>query len=439
MSKKLIVIILCLLFLLPVTSQAAEKAEYPLKQVLILSRHNIRAPLAGRDSTLAKLTPHTWFDWQCAPGELSPRGAELELLMGQYFRQWLEQESLLTHNVSPAAEEVRFYTNSFQRTIATARYFACGLLPLSDVTIEYHQEVNAADPVFLPATPDNELYRQQVQREFDQSGIKNDLQQRGERACKLLIEALDFDKSAYARKHGPIDYTGKAITLPKNGGLGLKTPWGALIPASDALTLQYYEEENDLAAAFGHQLTSKDWEDIAALKELGINSLFYEPTAAKALAAPLLATISQELDNGQRKITFLGGHDVNLAEVLPALGVEDYTLAGSIEAKTPIGAKLVIEKRQGKDGEEYAGLSLVYATAQQLRHRTPLTLQAPPARVPLRLKGLTANADGLYHFPDLQQRIQSAVQEGQRWQNVASNLSQSDVQRHHHGKARRKG
>ena len=417
MSKKIILFLSLWLLLFPLASQAAEKNDYPLKQVLILSRHNIRAPLAGRGSTLAKLTPHTWFAWQCAPGELSPRGAELELLMGQYFRQQLEAEALLQHNTAPAAGEVRFYANSFERTIATARYFASGLLPLVDVPIEHHQQVNAADPVFLPAVPDSEQFRQQVQKEFDQSGLQNTLLQRGRRSCTLLMQTLDFDKSAYVRQHGLPDLSKKDIAPAKNGGPGLRTPWGPLVPASDALTLQYYEEENDLAAAFGHKLTSEDWKDITALKELGINSLFSLPTCAQAMAHPLLSVIGQELGNSQRKITFLCGHDVNLAEVLPALGVEDYTLPGSIEAKTPIGAKLVIEKRQGKDGEYYAGLALVYATADQLRHRTPLTTEAPPARVPLRLKGLSTNPDGLYRFPELAQRIQDAIKEGQRWQN----------------------
>lgn len=416
MHKNLFLVILfCLLTLFPGISRAAGRlTDYPLEQVLILSRHNIRAPLAGRDSTLAKLTPHTWFNWQCAPGELSPRGAELEVLMGQYFRQWLEQEALLSRNAQPASSEVRFYTNSFQRTIATGRYFASGLLPLCDVSIEHHEQLGEADPVFLPELPNSEAFRQQVRKEFQTAGLEKKLQERGLRSCKVLTNILDFDRSAYAAKYGAMPSSG-AITPLKDDGIGLTTPWSTLVPASDALTLQYYEEENDLRAAFGHKLTEKEWKDAAALKELGINSLFETPAAAKALAAPLLTVIGQELTNQQRKITFLGGHDVNLAEVLPALATEDYVLPNSIEEKTPIGAKLVIEKRQGKDGAEYAALSLVYASTQQLRHRTPLNLSNPPQRIPLRLKGLSANADGLYRFKDLQQRIQSAVQEGTHW------------------------
>lgn len=37
--------------------------------------------------------------------------------------------------------------------------------------------------------------------------------------------------------------------------------------ASDALVLQYYEEPDELKAAFGHQLTLSDWENISAVKD----------------------------------------------------------------------------------------------------------------------------------------------------------------------------
>ena len=46
-------------------SPAATTDEYTLKKVVIMSRHNIRAPLSGVDSLLGKMTPHSWFPWTC--------------------------------------------------------------------------------------------------------------------------------------------------------------------------------------------------------------------------------------------------------------------------------------------------------------------------------------------------------------------------------------
>ncbi len=52
----------------------AQAQDYRLEKVLVLSRHNIRAPLAGKDSKIYQVTPHNWFQWTAASRELSLRG-----------------------------------------------------------------------------------------------------------------------------------------------------------------------------------------------------------------------------------------------------------------------------------------------------------------------------------------------------------------------------
>ena len=89
--------------------------------------------------------------------------------------------------------------------------------------------------------------------------------------------------------------------------------------------------------------------------------------------------------------------------------VEDYTLPGVIDPRTPIGVKVVIEKWHGTDGEDYAALNLVYPDTAQIRSLTPMTLENPPRVYSLRLKGLQANADGLYLLRDVQGRFAEAV------------------------------
>lgn len=99
------------------------KDKYTLKEVVVLSRHNIRSPLSDNGSALGKLTPHEWTKWSAASSELTLRGGVLETMMGQFFRKWLVSEGLFTENYVPNADEVNFYANSMQRTIATAQYF----------------------------------------------------------------------------------------------------------------------------------------------------------------------------------------------------------------------------------------------------------------------------------------------------------------------------
>ena len=120
MMKKTLAAICFSLLTATTAAQAAPAAPatdtahnaYQLKEMVVLSRHNIRSPLSGNGSALAKITPHKWFSWTSAPSELSQRGGELETMMGQYFRKRLEKEQLIPENYQPKEGEVRFYANS---------------------------------------------------------------------------------------------------------------------------------------------------------------------------------------------------------------------------------------------------------------------------------------------------------------------------------------
>ena len=179
--------------------------------------------------------------------------------------------------------------------------------------------------------------------------------------------------------------------------------------AADALVLQYYEEPDEQKAAFGHHLSRRDWKQISAIKDYYGDVLFTVPLVAVNVANYLLRQLLWELQTDRVTFTFLCGHDSNIGSVLAALGVKDYDLPDAIEAKTPIGCKLVIEKWLGADGKEYAALNMVYQTVDQLRQMPLLSLDNPPAIFSLSLEGLTANADGLYLFSDLEQRFKERI------------------------------
>ena len=51
----------------------AFKEKYILKEAVILSRHNIRAPLSTKGSLLEKVTTHPWFEWTAGASELTTR------------------------------------------------------------------------------------------------------------------------------------------------------------------------------------------------------------------------------------------------------------------------------------------------------------------------------------------------------------------------------
>ena len=391
------------------------RERYTLKQVVVLSRHNIRSPLSGKHSTLQRITPHEWYHWSSAPSELSLRGGAMETMMGQYFRKWLVSEGLMQENEIPAEGTMRFYTNSKQRTIATAQYFSSGMLPVANVRIEHHCEVGKMDPVFNPQiTDDNEDFKALAQQQIAAMGGGKGMTGIGEKMAdnyKLLERVLDMEQSRACLEGDTCHFrTDDAhVYLIKNREPGMGGAMRLACQAADALVLQYYEEPDGVKAAFGHKLSQEDWESISEIKDWYGDVLFTAPVVACQVANPLLRTMLEELQCEGRKFTFLCGHDSNIGSVLAALDAEDYSLPQTIEKKTPIGCKLVIEKWEDAEGQVFAALSLVYQSTEQLRNMTLLDLENPPVKFPIHLKGLTANNDGLYPYEALMKRFVETI------------------------------
>lgn len=112
---------------------------YQLEQVLIMSRHNLRAPLANNGSVLEQSTPKQWPEWDVPGGQLTTKGGVLEVYMGHYMREWLAEQGMVKAGECPPADTVYAYANSLQRTVATAQFFITGAFPGCDVPV-HHQE-----------------------------------------------------------------------------------------------------------------------------------------------------------------------------------------------------------------------------------------------------------------------------------------------------------
>ncbi len=396
-------------------SESLSREGYELEQVLVLSRHNIRSPLSAKGSVLDTITPHEWFDWSSNPGELSIRGGVLETEMGQYFRKWMEDEKLFPENYHPDEKEVRIYANSKQRTIATAEYFVSGLLPTANTPIETHVEYDTMDPVFHPrltfVCPEYNADAEAEVLEMYSDDISS-----LEDNYSLLADVLDMNRSE-ATADGSVSgfRTDDTELILENGEEpAMKGSLKTGCTASDALVLQYYEEPDPVKAAFGHELTYEQWQEISEIKDVYGDVLFTSPLIAYNVAHPLLQEIESELTEEGRVFSFLCGHDSNIGSVLAALGAEDYVLPGAIEKKTPIGCKIVFCRLRAPDGSRYIGTDLVYQTTEQLRGLPLLDLKTKPAIIPLAFSGITPNQDGVYAEEDFLGLLQDSIAEYDR-------------------------
>ncbi len=374
--KKFLSAVIIFVFALTIFS-AAHAMNYQLEQIVVISRHNLRNSLkAGDDS-----------------GLLTLRGGEMETLMGQYFEARLRAQGFFPKNALPVVGEVRFYANSYQRTIATAKYFSAGAFPIANIPIEYHRALGQKDRVFL--SPTDPAFVKKLSAEFDGKKIINDA-----RKEIATVERLTGEK------FNPADYSFKlrdeAVEWKAQGSAS------KINLAADALLMDYYDGKVSYSDA--------EMRDVAKISSLLINTNFDRPLGAKVFASPMLAVISDELNTPSRKFSFICGHDSNLSNVLTAIGVEDYTLPGTFEWRVPIASKLVIKKFRGSDGNEYVGLSFVYPSAAQIVNREMLTLDNPPMIVTLKLRGLqTVDANAIYKLSDFLQRLSDAqIVDGRR-------------------------
>ena len=397
------------------SQEETEEKEYTLQQVVILSRHNIRSPLSEKGSMISEITPHEWFEWTSNPGELSLRGAMLETTMGQYFRLWLEDEGLFPENYIPNDGAVRFYANALQRTQATAHYFATGLLPVAVVPVERHRDYGEPDDTFLPKINFiNEEYEQDVRDEIAEMGGGEGLsgcREEMDEAMKLLMDVADMNESEIytGGKYGDFLADETVLNLTEREEPSMSGPIKMAVSIADALVLQYYEEPDDLAAAFGHELTAEDWKTIGSVLGTYEKYLFASPKLAGNLAHPILKEVYAELNAQGREFSFLCGHDSTITSFLAALGAQEYDLPGAIEPTTPIGIKVVFERWMNREGKSFFKVNLVYQSTEQLRSIQPLSLETPPMIVPISFEGVETDGNGMITEKDLMALFEAGI------------------------------
>ena len=382
-------------------------ARYRLEQVVALSRHNLRAPLSSNGSVPSELTPHSWIKWSAGSSELTLKGGMEETSMGQYFRKWLAKEGLIEENAVPKDGEVRFNARDKQRCRATAKYFAAGMLPTTDTVVEHPGDAAGTTDFMKPVL---HFYSEkfaddataQVAALGGDAGFDGIAEQNRD-VIKLIMDTVDMQDSLIYQsgKYGDLLKDGVGLTLAAD-----KEPafTGAVKPANqvaDALLLQYYETDDAIRAAFGHELTDEDWAKLGKFMTTSLEIKYGAPLVAVNMTNSLIRELKGELDNKDRKFSFFCAHDVTVFTTLRALGAEDYALPDSIETKAPIGVKVLFERWRDSAGQAWYRVNLVYRSTEQIRSGEMLTPENPPLRYDLRFEGVQTNEDGLIAEADL--------------------------------------
>lgn len=419
MVKRIILSVLLLLSAAHLWAQLPRSREfhdkYHLTEVVVFSRHNIRAPLSAPGSFISKVTPYTWHDFGVNTGELTMKGGVLETINGQFFHKWAVSENLFPENAEPEDEELYVLANSFQRTIATARYFSAGFMPMKTVTVHHESEPDHMDANFSPI-PGRDITGaewEQIKAEYKAAYSDEDIRKISETlrpAYDLLSEIIDM-KNSEAYRSGSFtgfnDYNSTVVFRGEDEPR-MSASLDEAASVVDALLLQYYEEPDSQKAAFGKKISIEDWRMLAGIIDTCMEIRFGSPFIQSYVSRRLREYIADALQKDGRKFTFICGHDVNIFNILRVLRTVKYETTDAVEHGSPIGSKIVFEKWTDAAGNHFVAVNHVYQTVDQLRNVTPLDLDTRPAIIPLQFEGLEPNADGLYPFDRMIQRLVGA-------------------------------
>ncbi|WP_449264053.1 bifunctional glucose-1-phosphatase/inositol phosphatase, partial [Escherichia coli] len=371
MNKTLIAAAVAGIVLLASNAQAQTVPEgYQLQQVLMMSRHNLRAPLANNGSVLEQSTPNKWPEWDVPGGQLTTKGGVLEVYMGHYMREWLAQQGMVKSGECPPPDTVYAYANSLQRTVATAQFFITGAFPGCDIPVHHQEKMGTMDPTFNPViTDDSAAFSEQAVAAMEKELSKLQLTD----SYQLLEKIVNYKDSPACKEKqqcslvdGKNTFSAKYQQEP-----GVSGPLKVGNSLVDAFTLQYYEGFPMDQVAWGEIKSDQQWKVLSKLKNGYQDSLFTSPEVARNVAKPLVSYIDKALVTDRTsapKITVLVGHDSNIASLLTALDFKPYQLHDQNE-RTPIGGKIVFQRwHDSKANRDLMKIEYVYQSAEQLRN-----------------------------------------------------------------------
>jgi 4-phytase/acid phosphatase len=376
-----------------------------LKQVIILGRHAVRTPvLANSALNNFSALPFPTF---AAPGQavITPNGQTNATLLGGYFRLWLTQEKLLTGKDASDAAFVYVRANNTQLIVDTAQAFAAGLLPAAPLAID---TTSTADPLFDPidAGVADLNTNMAIAAINGRLGNNPQLLATAYSAELALTRSVLFNYSggtspAPATPAGKTDVTALPISLTAGNSTMPVMPGGLLYlyTAIDPFMMEYADGMPASDVGWG-QLNAASISQLFRVYDTLIDLEFRTPYLASVQSSNLASHIVRSmvqaatgnsmagsLGTPSDKIVVLTASNTNVSG-LAGLFRLDWLVGGYQPDVAALGGALVFELRQSQRTGEYIVRAVyITQTMDQLRNRTPLTLAAPPAEVPVFIPG----------------------------------------------------
>ncbi|NAR11521.1 bifunctional acid phosphatase/4-phytase, partial [Escherichia coli] len=313
-----------------------------------------------------------------------------------------------------------------ERTRKTGEAFAAGLAPDCAITVHTQADTSSPDPLFNPLKTgicqlDNANVTDAILSRA--GGSIADFTGHRQTAFRELEQVLNFPQSNLCLNREKQDESCSLTqVLPSELKVSADNVslTGAVSLASMLTEIFLLQQAQGMPEpGWGRITDSHQWNTLLSLHNAQFYLLQRTPEVARSRATPLLDLIMTALmpHPPQKQVygvtlptsvLFIAGHDTNLANLGGALEL-NWTLPGQPD-NTPPGGELVFERwRRLSDNSHWIQVSLVFQTLQQMRDKTPLSLNTPPGEVKLTLAGCEErNAQGMCSLAGFTQIVNEA-------------------------------
>lgn len=393
-----------LLFSWAILCQGYDLTKPVLKQVVVLSRHNIRTTI--RPDLLPKYSPKTWPEITQKPGQLTKKGTLMEQHMGEYFKEWLDSENFF-RPICPDVDTVYLYANSMNRTVQTAEAFAEGAFEDCYVPVHHEYSYEKMEEMFRPIISNGTAaFKNMVFNEINQKLKDTKLKE----SLLELNEILDIKFSEICKTESICDLsdTSKSkITFAVGRELWVEGPLYVANTVLDSFYMSYYEGAPLKDVAWGLLKTPEIWHTVTEITRKDQRMRY--STIARDYGSKLKKCITKIMLNYAEmpKFILIVGHDFNQNALTTAMDFKPFTLPNHYELY-PMGGKIVFQ-RWIVDANEYLKIEYIYPSWTQLRSGAKFTMKSPPQRVVLELKWCKADANGFCSWSEFIRKL-SAMQ-----------------------------
>ena len=365
---------------------------WQLERAVLLSRHGVRSPTVPNQQ-LDRYASTAWPSWPVAPGDLTPRGAELMGLMGRYYRVYFGGRGLVQTDDCPAPGAVAAWADSDERTRKSAAALLAGMYPRCPRLGVGSQDAAAPrDPLFHPPPSPSCPMDAVANRAAILARIGGDftsVTREYSGPLNAMTAALCPTGASVGGERCAAPSSLSSLELTPRGYFAIRGPIGVGSTAAESFLMEAAEGLPKDQVAWGRLSGDAELTDLLSLHSLDVDLTEKTLPIARQKGSNMLAQIVETLVDGRKfpglaagpepvRFALLMGHDFNIShtESLLRLG---WQIPGFQANDASPGGALAFELfREVASGQRYMRIAYFAQTLPQMRQATTLSLAEPP-------------------------------------------------------------